>query len=96
MSKFEINTKLKHISSIIFNIILQNKIITYEEYSDFSKDDSSIEEFEKEQIAKYKSSIDKWINDSEIDKKLEQYISLENDPYGLQIDEIDLINDIND
>lgn len=96
MSKFEINTKLKHISSIIFNIILQNKIITYEEYSDFSKDDSSIEEFEKEQIEKYKSSIDKWINYSEIDKKLEQYISLENDPYGLQIDEINLINDIND
>ena len=96
MSKFEINTKLKHISSIIFNIILQNKIITYEEYSNFSKDDSSIEEFEKEQIEKYKSSIDKWINYSEIDKKLEQYISLENDPYGLQIDEINLINDIND
>ena len=96
MSKFEIHTKLKHISSIIFNIILQNKIITYEEYGDFIKDDSSIEEFEKEQIEKCKSNIDKWINDSEIDKKLEQYISLENDEYGLQIDEINLINDIND
>lgn len=96
MSDFEIKGKIKNISSLIFNIIIQNKIVAYEEYRYFSEDDSSIQEFEKAQLEKYKDTIDKWINDSEIDRKLEEFILLEKDPYGLQMNKINLINDIND
>lgn len=96
MSELEINTKLKHISSMIFKIIIQNKIVAYEEYSNLNNNDSRIEEFEKLQINKYKNTIDKWIINSEIDKKIEEYILLEKDPYGLQTNKINLINDIND
>ncbi len=96
MSELEINTKLKHISSMIFNIVIQNKIVVYEEYSDFDNNDSRIKEFEELQLKKYKSTIDKWIVDSEIDKKIEEYILLQKDPYGLQTNKINLINDIND
>lgn len=92
----ELKTKIKHISSIIFNILIQNKMALYDKESNFENEDLQTKEFENLQIKKYKAIVDKWIKDSEIDNKIREYILLEKDPYGLQTGEINLVNDIND
>lgn len=96
MSKLEIEIKLMHISSIIFNIVIQNIIATYGELDIRVEENNYLENFEAKQRSVYKKIIDEWIKNTEIDKKIQEYILLEKDEYGLDYKNINYINEIND